>query len=114
MEDPKDRENLEMLSAIMAELRADAKPLARDLVRGVNAYALLALVSVVMTAYTLILVLMLLFPKYYVFPLEGLYSLVLLSYPVVGVYITYKALRRYSTLSRKYSRLIAMADKLED
>lgn len=107
-------DDLETLSAILAELRADAKPLARDLVGGVNAYALLALVSAIMTGYTLMLALMLLFPKYYVFPLQGLYSLVLLSYPVVGVYIIYKALQRYLTLTRKYSRLIEISEKLGD
>ncbi len=113
--DAEGQSDLETLSAVMAELRADAKPLAQDLVRGVYGYALLALISAIMASFTLILALIILLPKYfaiyYAIPYTGL---ALLAYPTVGFWITYKALRMYGTLSRKYSRLIEISEKLGD
>jgi hypothetical protein len=115
MTKPDEREDLETISAILAELRADAKPLALDLVKGINAYAALAMISALMGGFTFILALVLLIPGYYRFYFEIPYfGLLLLAYPVVGFWVTFKTLRRYNTLSRKYSRLIEEAKKLGD
>jgi len=115
MSDPKERDDLETISAIIAELRADAKPLALDLVRGINAYGLLAGMSALMAGFTLILALVLLFPAYYTFYFENRYfGLILLAYPIIGSWVTYKSLRRYSSFSRKYSRLIETSKRLGD
>jgi hypothetical protein len=115
MEDSQEQENLKTLAEIMAELRADAKPLAEDLVRGVNGYALLGVMSTVMTGATLYLALVFLFPQWYAYNLGNpIFGGVWLLYPILGAWIAIKALRRYYSLAHKYGRLIEIAKKLGD
>jgi hypothetical protein len=115
MQDAQDQENLKVLAAIMAELRADAKPLAEDLVRGVKGYALLGVMSAVMTGATLFLALVFLFPQWYAYNLGNpIFGVAWLLYLILGTWVTFKALRRYRSLTRKYSRLIEVSEKLGD
>jgi hypothetical protein len=115
MQNSSDQDDLKTLAAIMAELRADAKPLAEDLIRGVNSYALLGIMSAVMTGATLFLALMILFPQWYAVDLGNpIFGAAWLLYPAVGAWVTFKALRRYRSLTKKYSLLIAASRKLGD